>query len=394
MAAYLLYDCSCLFGDILAMTIGPTKINGEKGWCLDARSLGRGRLYFHSKEAAQTEFQTLTAQGHVDRETWTALPPAQRAETLTILKEIGGTGLTLRQVWEQHSQRAKPAAIVSLDRAIAETVASKRAAGRRETSIRALDYYLNLFARGRGGKPIHEIGTNEIEEWFASRSEAPQTRQSNTGCLSSLFSFCWRKNYIKENPCQRLEKITIGTKAPKILTLDQCQKALAWTMSQEPKFLAWLVLTLLVGLRPKSEAAPLTWEDIDLDRHCIRIEMERTKTHRHRIIDLSLSPPALPWLIVAKASQASLPIPYSTRRKFLRRLRGYLGLKAWPQDILRHTAASNLLAYHQDAGKISHFLGNSAGVLLKRYKALIYREEAEKWFALLPPAPCPTPVPL
>jgi hypothetical protein len=59
-------------------------------------------------------------------------------------------------------------------------------------------------------------------------------------------------------------------------------------------------------------------------------------------------------------------------------------LKRWPQDVLRHTAASNLLAHHQDVGKVAAFLGNSAGILLTHYKALVEKEDAEKFMKLMP----------
>jgi len=82
--------------------------------------------------------------------------------------------------------------------------------------------------------------------------------------------------------------------------------------------------------------------------------------------------------------KSPLKLSHVTRRRYLRALREFLGFKRWPQDILRHTAASNLLAFHQDAGKVASFLGHSAGTLLRNYKALIFKEDAEKWMNLSP----------
>jgi hypothetical protein len=77
-------------------------------------------------------------------------------------------------------------------------------------------------------------------------------------------------------------------------------------------------------------------------------------------------------------------LKHITRRRYLRALRDYLRFKRWPQDVLRHTAASNLLAFHQDAGKVAAFLGHSAGILLRHYKALVFREDADAWMRIMP----------
>ena len=44
-----------------------------------------------------------------------------------------------------------------------------------------------------------------------------------------------------------------------------------------------------------------------------------------------------------------------------------LKLAAWPKDVLRHTAASYLLALHGDVGKVAMMLGNSPNILLTHY---------------------------
>jgi site-specific recombinase XerD len=371
-------------GNVLAMIIRPAKANGKNCWCLDARDAKQGRAFFPTKGKAQTALESLKQQLQVKGEAWLALDAGERLEILSVHAEASKAGVTIRDLWTAYKKESllKP---ISLGTAIAKMLADKRAIGRRERYVRRLEAYLGAFARGREEVPISEIGTQEIKAWFASRSEAPETRRSNTtACLSSLFEFCWRERHIEENPCRRLESVTVQTKTPKILSVEQCRKALDWTASEWPHYLAWLSLTLLAGLRPESEADPLTWEDIDLERGTIRIEGEHTKTHVHRIIDLSLNPLALQWLQLAKVKNSVLPNAFTGRRRYIRRLRNELGLKAWPQDVLRHTAASNLFAYHQDAGKIAAFLGNSVGVLLRRYKALIHREDAVKWFAMSP----------
>lgn len=273
----------------------------------------------------------------------------------------------------------------TLSATIEAMLVSKKAAGRRDIYLTSLRQYLELFARGREFIDIGDIGVTEIEEWFAGRTEAPSTRNSNLGRLSALFDFAWRRGYISENPCRRVEAISVVREAPAILSVDQCRQAMEWAHAKRPRMLAWLSLTLLVGLRPESEADHLTWEDIDLGRRTVHVKAAHSKLKTHRIIELDKVPSAIEWLRFAKEIGSPLPLPYASRRRFLMQLRDHLQLEVWPQDVLRHTAASYLFAFHQDAGRVAALLGNSAAILLKHYRALVQREDAERFFAILPP---------
>jgi len=268
--------------------------------------------------------------------------------------------------------------------AITAMLLSKEQSGRRPVYITSLRQYLTQFARGREDTPIAQITLADLERWFSERTEAPSARNSNLGRLSALFDHAWRHGHIPSNPCNRMENIRLETHAPSILTVEQCRKALAWTARNEDRFLAWLVLTLFVGLRPEAEADGMTWEKIDFTYKRIYVDGSNTKVKTHRLIDLKLIPPALEWLTLAKKLNSDLPLVFTARRRYIRRLALYLELPGWTQDILRHTAASYLFAYHQDAGKVATILGNSAGVLLRRYRALVPREVAEKFTAIKP----------
>ena len=65
-------------------------------------------------------------------------------------------------------------------------------------------------------------------------------------------------------------------------------------------------------------------------------------------------------------------------------MREEMGWPVWPQDLLRHTAASYLVARDGDAGKVALQLGNSAAVLLLNYRELVEKEDAAAFFELGP----------
>ena len=63
-----------------------------------------------------------------------------------------------------------------------------------------------------------------------------------------------------------------------------------------------------------------------------------------------------------------------------------LGFEAWPKDILRHTAASMLMATWEDEGKVAATLGNSPTILHAHYRELVTRAEAKRCWGIGPQA--------
>ncbi|HZV36069.1 MAG TPA: hypothetical protein VFB72_15950 [Verrucomicrobiae bacterium] len=369
------------------MQVIPCMVRGEPRWKIETFAGGkRKRQFFRSEPEAIAGLKAAQKDRAAFGKAWAILTAREKSDLMFTLDEIKRAGWTLAEVW--NIAKGQPKAkkdCWSLRRTIDETIVAKRKLNRREGYIDGLEAYLNMFAKGREFAPIADFGVAEIAAWFDARNEAPTTRNSNLGRLSAMFDIAWRRGQIRENPCKKVEKSSVDEGRPSTLTLNQYGKALAWCIRKQPRFLAWFVLALFVGLRPEAEADNLDWEKIDLRKGTIRIDGDSTKVRRPRLIYLSLSPPALEWLRVAKAMGCPLDMSFSTRRRYLRGLRDFLGFEKWPQDILRHTAASNLLAFHQDAGKVAKFLGNSPATLLKDYAdQLLEREEAERFMKLLP----------
>lgn len=266
----------------------------------------------------------------------------------------------------------------TLGEAIKLLLENKRQLARRERYVKALGADLGLFARGRETVPISTLSTESVENWVLSRQQdSPTRRISNISRLSTLFAFCHRRGWIGNNICDNIERPSIDRKPASVLSPEQVESALKFTLEHKPEFLAWLTNTMIVGLRPESEADTLERERIDFENH--RLIVVISKVRSHRIIDLRDIPPAEPWLRKAVTIGARFQIPYPTRRKYLRALREHLGFETWPQDCLRHTAASYLLAHHKSAEKVALILGNSAGVVHRHYKSLITEDDASRF---------------
>jgi len=263
--------------------------------------------------------------------------------------------------------------------AIADLLLAKEAARRRPAYIRSLRQYLALFARGREDLPLSDVTVSHLDTWFASRREAPASQASNVGRLSALFEFGIRRGWLSMNPCRRLERITVEPKPPRILTPPEASRLMEFATVSEPGALGWFALCLFAGIRP-GEADRLEWDAIG--DGIVTVDAAASKVRRRRIVHMM--PAAVAWIALARSVGSRLPLPHATRRRAVRRVRDAIGLDAWPQDILRHSCASYWLAEVQDAGKVAHELGNSAGILLRHYRELVTKEDAAHFWAIRP----------
>ncbi len=271
----------------------------------------------------------------------------------------------------------------SINRVIGELEIAKKFANKRADYIKGLIQYLRLFSRGRSDQSISLFTVSTIEEWFAGRKEALTTRASNIGRLSSLFSFAVRRGYLKENPCDQLEKITIDRPAPAVLSPEQVKSALDFALTEPPRFLVWFVLAGIIGIRPgelrKMGATQLIK---NLTEGLVIIDAIISKVRNRRIIELT--PHAQQWLEFALSEQIQLPLSKGFMRKCRAKLKRHLRLQKWPQDILRHTALSYLLAYHGDEARVALESGNSVKIFRQHYKGLITPKQSDLFHQLLP----------
>ena len=302
---------------------------------------------------------------------WVRVPPAPPL-ALGSKDELSPFGLSV----------PKPERIASqtLADAIADLLRAKEAARRRPAYIRSLRQYLALFSRGREQLLISSVSVSDLDTWFTSRREAPATQASNVGRLSALFEFGVRRGWLLQNPCRRLEHVTIDQKPPRILSPEEAARLMEVARASEPDALAWFAICLFAGIRP-GEADRVNWENVS--EGFITIDAAASKVRRRRMVQLM--PAAVAWIDLARSVGSRLPLPHATRRRAVRRVRDAIGLDAWPQDILRHTAASYWLAEVHDAGKVAHELGNSAGILLRHYREIVTREAATEFWAIRPP---------
>jgi site-specific recombinase XerD len=292
---------------------------------------------------------------------------------------------TLNMSVETHSVGVVPAVVagegITIGKAIEALIVAKRLANLRERYITSLRQLLLQFARGREERAIASFTVEDIEAWLASRNDTLQTRIGNVGRLSSLFGFAVRRGWIVKNPCDQLERIRVEPAIPRILSPDQAERLMRWVQFQRPEALGYFAKTLFCGIRPE-ETEKLEASSIDEVRRIIVLDAAASKVRNRRIIHLNDT--AAAWLAEARRLGCLGPVSSATRRRWIKEAREHLGFRSWPQDILRHSAASYLLSRTQNAAQVAEWLGNSVDMLRGHYKELVSTADTDRFWALAP----------
>jgi hypothetical protein len=81
-------------------------VQGEPRWVVEWSSAGkRNRRYFPTKKAAEAEKATIETQFAESGDVWMGLTTAERAEIISVWREVRADSLTLRSVWEEFKRR-------------------------------------------------------------------------------------------------------------------------------------------------------------------------------------------------------------------------------------------------------------------------------------------------
>ena len=101
-----------------------------------------------------------------------------------------------------------------------------------------------------------------------------------------------RDGRIKDNPAQHLANAKVQKEPPDPFTLEEAESILDY-LKNKPVFHNYFKLAFFSGMRT-SELIALTWQDIDFQKQCVRVnkasvagKLKSTKTHSYRDIELN-----------------------------------------------------------------------------------------------------------
>jgi len=361
----------------MRITISKIKVRGRGRWRVRWHEQGKvKRAHFPSLDSAQARASELRAESLGVMQLLATIPSREQEKLVTLYHEAQRRGVDLMAFLNGGEVQASSSPALSA--VIDEMIAAKIKAGRAALYCQALRNVLAEFARGQELMPIHKLGQPEIENYLNSKNLV--SRSNYRIRLCTLFNFAIRRGYIIKSPTLQLETITVVRPEPSVFTLDETKRLLKWLL-KNPRALGWFCLSTFAGLRPE-EAEKTTWADVNFEEKWIRVQAQTSKMRQRRIV--YPKPLVFDWLRTARANGAALPVTKTVRCNSLESLRDVVGWPEWKKDVTRHTAASMWLADCGSSETVTHALGHSENILHGRYKALVTKKDAEKFWQLTP----------
>ncbi len=362
--------------------------NGKQKWEVDFgldESGVRRRPYFSTESEADNVIDNYKRDLKKSGEFMARMTAPERKQVVSVLEEIKGERVTVRQVWEDWKRRKKDNAQTVTPTAYGDAVAEfkrrKLAAGKTERYVCNTCDVLMKFGQGRERQPIHEISASELEAWIGShRDWSLSSRRTYTLLFSSLWSVAISKGWASLNITERLEPIGKIPVDVKIYPNNTVLNILAAALSDDltKRIIAPLALGFFGCMRPEEVASvkalraglPSTllfgWHDIDLTNGLITVRKEVAKTCDQRTV--RLQPCSVEWLKLARALDN--PLPAINERRLVDQCCDLIGLDEWIRDGMRKCCATHLRSIYKNDYDVCKDAGNSIKVLLTHYAAL------------------------
>ncbi len=249
--------------------------------------------------------------------------------------------------------------------------------------------------RKLGPLRLASLTVRDIER-FISRPEWSRRTQWNAfAYLRTFLRWCTRRELMAKNPAERLaEEIQKPESSLEILSCEEMRLLLGLT-KRDGVMRSFVVLGAFAGLR-SAELMRIEWADINRDEREIHVRpgvIKKTRGVRERYTTINAT--CARWL---PENGKGKIIPH-TQRAFARRseklisrmrrvmtrckIAGVERWNDWPQNCLRHSFASYLLAVKQDAGFVAYQMGHtSADMIYKTYASAVRKSDAEKWWGI------------
>ncbi len=306
---------------------------------------------------------------------------AEAAEARTLLGTV-----SLIEVARFYLSHAMPGQGVSLAEATRQYLNSPTRTGMRASSRQGAQWRINRLTKALGHRAVSEITIADMGDYLAQWQGFNGLNHRKYAV--AFFNFTVRRGWRKDNPAAGVPKPILTPKTPAIFATDEAQGLLDTTVQIYPRLLPALAIGLFAGLR-QAEIAELDWRHVNLAELIIRVDPEIAKARRARIVDIL--PNLAAWLKPYAQPTGRIGVPRCVYQRHLKRILRAANITRWPSNGLRHSFASYHVACFQDAGCTAAQLGHVGNVamLYDHYRAIVRREDAERYWAIAPTINCP-----
>lgn len=246
---------------------------------------------------------------------------------------------------------------------------------------------VSSFGRGRMDVPVSSITEEDAQTWldgYRTKENQPLSVVAfNTyrRYLSVFFNYCLKRGWVTANPVSRVGARKVLSKVPRLLSPNDLRVMLDAASDVIKPVLA---IQALCGLRV-AEAARLRWSDIlwTENGNFIRIGADTAKTSRRRLVPIPDGLAGYLREINQGGGHVYLPGKGSVdalQKAMVGFRRSLIGV-AWGRNALRASALSYRLASTKDAAGTAFEMGNSAAILMRDYRELTTKADADRWFS-------------
>lgn len=217
----------------------------------------------------------------------------------------------------------------------------------------------------------------------------PKTFNNRRGILFTFFKFAFCQDWVAANPLEKIPHLRVAHRrgSAKTLSAEQSAKLMQHVEQIDSGALVpFFALALFAGIRPcvrTGEILKLKPEHVRLDTGVILIEPEVSKVRMKRSVEIQ--PNLAAWLRAYPLDRFPIIAPNLQHERAA--IAKTFGLS---HDIMRHTFISMHVAKYRSMGEAALQAGNSESIIRKHYLDLKTKDEAERFFSILPASLAPS----
>lgn len=229
------------------------------------------------------------------------------------------------------------------------------------------------------GINLRDIEPRQVEDAFSLECPTAHGRRRYMRVMKAFFNWAIRRDYLEENPIRKLDPPEIRSGRKQVMTNKEVSDLLTHCRDD---MLPYYLFGIFCGIRPK-ELQRLGWEHVNFDERHIHVPGDASKTWDHRYVDLSEN--LMLWLQPYRLYRSGTIAPANLYEKHRESYRE-AGIERWPEDVMRHTFASNHLAKFNDLNLLLRLMGHRSNpqTLWRHYHNARTTRQAEEFWAIRP----------
>ncbi len=367
--------------------------NGVISWRVSGWLHGvRIRKNFKTREEAAAEKATLEIKALQNasglRPVATALTEPQVREAEAVFRRLGDNARPLSFYVDfalanyREPEKQKP-----LADAVADYVAAKEHEFKQDQlsipQMKRIRWDLRRLAETFPRKAVAELTPTALTEFLEKNRPGMKTHNNRRGILSTFFKYAFQRGWIAENPILKVPHYRIRRKrgVAQTFTAEEAARLMEFLETYDGgKWVRYFALCLFAGIRPgvpNGEITKFKPDAVNLEDGVIHISAEVSKVREPRKV--AIQPNLAAWLKAYPLDQG--PIVLGNFKKRRDRFAKKFNLT---HDVLRHTFISMFVAKFRSIGEAAIQAGNSESIIRRHYLDLKSKDEAERFFGIMP----------